>query len=148
MDNIDERVAIEVMGWHESDGGWLTKHGEFRYLSEPIDDLGWGPISSRLWEPSKRIDQVWMVEEKIDELGLQGDYSRALFDIVKGPYDQTHRLMFHLIHATPEQRCQAALKAIGHVHADSPEEVEALTCGCDGFYQLTGAHRPGCQADD
>jgi uncharacterized phage protein (TIGR01671 family) len=35
---------------------------------------------------------------------------------------------------------------IGNIYeGEKSEEVEVLDCGCDGYYQLFGVHRPGCR---
>ncbi|WP_339314639.1 hypothetical protein [Paenibacillus sp. FSL M7-0896] len=62
------------------------------------------------WQPSKYIDVAWKVEERIKELAngapmYTGYYMTELQLIVgnKG---------FDMVHATPEQRCKAALLAV------------------------------------
>ena len=42
--------------------------------------------------------------------------------------------------------CKHTIEALREVIAKQ-KDVE-MTCGCDGFYQLFGVHRPGCDAGE
>ena len=42
--------------------------------------------------------------------------------------------------------CQHTIEVLREVIAKQ-KDVE-MTCGCDGFYQLFGVHRPGCDAGE
>ena len=69
------------------------------------------------------IKATWMVEERIEELGLVHQYCINLVMVVcnykqdyhailrmgRGLYDEQ---LFAIIHASPEDRCRAALKAV------------------------------------
>ncbi|MBD8836272.1 hypothetical protein IFU39_00365 [Paenibacillus sp. CFBP 13594] len=59
---------------------------------------------------SLEISSAWEVEEKIKELRLQAKYCIALKQVVIGTGEYVG--MFDYIHATPEQRCKAALLAV------------------------------------
>lgn len=59
---------------------------------------------------SLEISSAWKVEEKIEELRLQVKYCMALKQVVVGTGEYVG--MFDYIHATPEQRCKAALLAV------------------------------------
>ncbi|WP_340032666.1 hypothetical protein NSQ20_12455 [Paenibacillus sp. FSL K6-1122] len=59
---------------------------------------------------SLEISSAWKVEEKIKELKLQAKYCIALKQVVIGTGEYVG--MFDYIHATPEQRCKAALLAV------------------------------------
>ncbi len=54
---------------------------------------------------STDIAAAYQMEERIKELGLESEYSEALLDLT----DASEH--FELIHATPEDRCRAALAA-------------------------------------
>lgn len=65
---------------------------------------------------------VWAVEEHIKERGLVKEYIDALSDMLAPDDDfvsydgiewATYDGLWALIHATPQQRCTAALKAVG-----------------------------------
>ena len=60
------------------------------------------------------ISAAWLVEERIAELGLIDEYCRHLNDIANARWDAGEKLgrSWQLIHATPEDRCRAALKAV------------------------------------
>ncbi|MDN8590953.1 hypothetical protein Q0V21_19525 [Paenibacillus sp. 11B] len=95
--NLDLVVAIEVMG-HEP--------GEFR------DD--WIKLGPKFEGCPKRyssdMSKAWEVEKKIKELRLQAKYCEALKRVVIGTGEYVG--MFDFIHATPAQRCKAALLAV------------------------------------
>jgi len=67
------------------------------------------------WQPSRFIDKAWEVEEKLllKHPGVQTRYVWRL-RLVTGWEDKqpSFREDFKLIHATPEQRCKAALLAV------------------------------------
>lgn len=80
-----------------------------------VMDYEVGVVSLGHWEPSEDISASWEVEERIASRKDQGWYVRALCDIVGTPRDGTRTLAmddWRLIHATPEQRCKAALLAV------------------------------------
>ncbi|WP_339193772.1 hypothetical protein MKY95_18715 [Paenibacillus sp. FSL P4-0176] len=70
--------------------------------------------SSTVWREclaySLEISSAWEVEKKIKELRLQAKYCIALKQVVIGTGEYVG--MFDYIHATPEQRCKAALLAV------------------------------------
>ncbi|WP_339304256.1 hypothetical protein NST33_17695 [Paenibacillus sp. FSL L8-0435] len=73
--------------------------------------------SSTVWREclaySLEISSAWEVEEKIKELRLQAKYCIALKQVVIGTGEYVG--MFDYIHATPEQRCKAALLAVQEI---------------------------------
>ena len=102
MDDIDERVAIEVMGFTIIDDLHVkNEHGEYVFDGTP-------------WQPSKRIDQAWMVVEqmKVDGWTLllcqqRGGLWVAGFDNVDNPKVSDDA------DTAPMAICQAALEAKG-----------------------------------
>jgi hypothetical protein len=104
---LDDPVAEIVMGWRTSTEWrgfyWVSGENGIREAEKPS------------WRPTKDISTVWKVEERIAELQLEGQYIKALCDIVGTPRDG---MRFHamddwrIVHATPEQRCKAALLAV------------------------------------
>lgn len=62
---------------------------------------------------SLEISSAWEVEEKIKELRLQAKYCMALKQVVIGTGEYVG--MFDYVHATPEQRCIAALLAVSQI---------------------------------
>lgn len=114
--DINKRVAEEVMGWRlertaarrnnvlYETCGWFDGNSELQSLQEDFN-------------PAERIDHAWMVEERIAELDLVARYLKALIKIVHGNAvkvfsDLTIMGFWYLVHATPEQRCLAALEAV------------------------------------
>ena len=102
MDNIDERVAIKVMGWHER----LVDHwGEppaFWWCNER--DI---PVFKTVsWQPSKRIEQAWMIFEQLEgdwQLNAVGGKYMLWQEKTLGPWADT----------VPMAICLAALEAKG-----------------------------------
>lgn len=94
--------------------------GHFGYNSwQPLSgerwqNASWRNSDERAWLDCPRygesISAAWEVEEKIKELRLQAKYCEALKQVVIGTGEYVG--MFDYIHATPEQRCKAALLAV------------------------------------
>lgn len=59
---------------------------------------------------STDISAAWEVESKLIELNLSVSYSEYLRALIK--LDRGYDDLFKMIHATPEQRCKAALLAV------------------------------------
>ncbi|TEB15154.1 hypothetical protein Psfp_02330 [Pelotomaculum sp. FP] len=113
-------IALKVYKWIPVQGNWWMNPSEqFNCSPEKADawmhettDIGvsykgkkytgWPDIN---FNPSTNIDDAYKLEEHIKNLGLQNSYIKALCNIV---IDET----WGLIHATPKQRCQAALFAV------------------------------------
>jgi len=95
--DIDERVAIEVMGWESIDypiRGWLTK--------KPCTLMDLMRVEN--WQPSKRIDQAWMIFEQLEEdwqLNAVGGKYMLWQEKTLGPWADT----------APMAICLASLKA-------------------------------------
>lgn len=73
------------------------------------------------WEPrpfSESIEAAMQVEDRIAELGLQGNYVAALWEVLGGQIGvnfwnkSNFETMWLCTHASAEQRCLAALKAV------------------------------------
>lgn len=125
---LDAEIAVLIQGWR-----WISNPSspDDAFLFPPADAAKYSPDRVSTKPPDGRrmrnnewhaqlpyystdIAAAWEVEEKIKELGLQRKYAEALGIVIaesghKGLYVEP----FELIHATPEQRCLAALKAIG-----------------------------------
>lgn len=102
-DQLAEAVAVHVMGWEwceptrignaVSSGYWWSLS-----LEEPVFD----------WNPGEDISAAWEVEETFkSDTGKQAAYVKCLKDVLGD-----NAYMFDFIHATPEQRCKAALLAV------------------------------------
>ena len=63
---------------------------------------------------STDIAPSYTMEERIAELGLIGEYCKHLNDMANARWDagEIQGRSWQLIHATPEDRCRAALKAL------------------------------------
>ena len=94
---MNARVATDVMKWTLLAGDtWVD---EEQNISHPC------------FRPSTSISAAWLVEERIAELGLIDEYCWEIIKLAstkKGDPPQ----QWNLIHATPEDRCRAALKAM------------------------------------
>lgn len=88
---LDRRVA-KLMGRVNADGYWITDSAIKPYSSD--------------------IAAAFEAEEKIKELGKEEPYVFALLGLLGFPEDVDCVETFAIIHATPKQRCQAALLAM------------------------------------
>ena len=75
--DIDERVAIEFKGWHlsPSERYWLDAGERYTGYCTP----GHGDSRNEVWRPSARIEQAWMVVEKMKEEGFQFELNNGNF---------------------------------------------------------------------
>lgn len=71
----------------------------------PLYDPGNG--DGEVWNPCDSIEQAFMVQERIREMGLAGQYQYELVLSVLNRPDIRHELIF----ATPRQRVEAAVRA-------------------------------------
>ena len=72
----------------------------------------YGVVRSGSWEVlpfTESVEMAYRVEERIKELGLEGLYVRSLKELLG---TKTFTTMFDFIHASPRERCLAALTAI------------------------------------
>ena len=110
-EEINKALGERVMGWFESP----TKLYWWKDSEEGTAETGFCTEKSDgsvypLWNPAERIDHAWMVEDRIKDLGLEYQYCRALIKVCNLD-DISWQSQWALIHATPEQRCLAALEA-------------------------------------
>jgi hypothetical protein len=108
---INERVAVEVMQWErvETDNTALSR---VMFRKPNVDHLVW-PAS--VPDFATDIAAAMEVEDRIAELDLRAEYAAALQIVVAhDARDEEYSPgLFGLIHATPRQRCLAALAATG-----------------------------------
>lgn len=107
---LDASIAEKIMGrkvaWSAAiHGDWMDRSG--------------GRSDVRVLRYSTEIKAAMEVEDRIAELGKQNDYIAHLWDEVGAARDganfwtaQNFNAFWLCVHATPEQRCRAALKAI------------------------------------
>lgn len=101
-------VPSESIFWDKKDAPFpllMWNDNEGWCLYEDADDEGW---SYRWFNPSEDIAAAFEVEEKIAQMEGAlwiGHYMTELLLIVGGNG-------FKMVHATPEQRCKAALLAV------------------------------------
>lgn len=98
---LNELVARKVMGWQKGDS-WGGAHwvGEDKCYRDEVAQF----------RPSQHINVAWEVEEEIIKLSLRIKYCESLKWVVIDTGEYVG--MFDYIHATPEQRCKAALLAV------------------------------------
>ncbi len=106
--DIDREVAEKVMGWRfirvfseVTPREYVFQDDKETMINVPID-----------FHPTTDIAQAWMVEEKIKELDSSYRYGEHLMKIIVNEYTEVISEKYLLAHATPLQRCKAALKAI------------------------------------
>lgn len=110
------RSRVKDFQWYScydfySPGGWWraeigTDHGPESADNDPVR---WRPGK----EPSEDISAAWQVEERIEELGITQRYAECLGAVCRVYLLRKDEWldMWLLAHATPLQRCRAALKA-------------------------------------
>lgn len=111
--DLDRAIAERVFGWERVEG--QTALAPFAYRRP--DGHIVHPYSAPSYSSSIRA--AMEVEDRIAGLGKQGDYIAALWDVMGADrgvnfWTASNIEAFWLcIHATAEQRCRAALAAIG-----------------------------------
>lgn len=106
---LAEATAVHVMGWVKHEDAEI---GEYYHEQANVCGVN---ISAYVvliddWNPAEDIAAAWEVEGKIKELsggekGLIIRYMTRLMNVVGEDG-------FDMLHATPEQRCKAALLAV------------------------------------
>lgn len=108
------RKLAEFMGWHLNDNEtyWLDESGHYAHFAdEIIAAKNYGDI----FDPFLSISDAFMLEDRIEELGLEEEYGNALLHIIfrdHGLQESDDMVSFRLAHATPAQRSEAVLKVI------------------------------------
>lgn len=105
---LDVEVAEKVMG--------LVVSGSPELVARSQEEMRGG----RYWDLpaySSSISYAFQVQDRIAELGLQEEYVDALSEIagkgLAGPVlSFPHEIWLFYVHASPEQRCRAALEAV------------------------------------
>jgi hypothetical protein len=137
---LDALVAVEVMEWKQRkrDGRWL-KHG--REVEDTCYECCRG-----IFEPSKYIEYAMEAEGRIEELGLIDEYVDWLGFVIGGDTAMAKeriptgkRRQWLYIHATPKQRCIAALRTVREGEKE-PKFVVRLWDGFDfEWMDITGS---------
>lgn len=118
MTNLNEQVAVHIMGWDGMEGRYYMK-GE-GYVDFANDHNGFDPM----WNPSEDMNHCRMAEKRMEERGLMAKYVEALYHtafshlsseqlILLMPEEKYNDYLFYLVTASPTQRCEAMLKAVG-----------------------------------
>ena len=100
---LDEAIAIEVMGWHLVDSNGILMWEEEEVYARSINRA--------CYHPSTNLNQCWEAEEKIKDLGLSIQYIRILYGFLQNS-NRTLVFDFDIFHATARQRCEAMLAAV------------------------------------
>lgn len=105
--NMD--IAEKVLGWKR---GQRFGNGNGQWIVDGKE----GPYWSATPRFSSDMNAAMRMEDRIAELGLQAEYTLRLVDVVGGWREGSDlsRLFWNLTHATPRQRCEAALAAVAH----------------------------------
>lgn len=103
----DKEVALTVMGWD-----WGKDFTDFYTWCDTWCDNQ--SMVKGKFKPYTNISDAWLVEERIIELKLAKEYVDALIAIVSddNDTDPANLTQMLIVHATPRQRCKAALEAI------------------------------------
>lgn len=113
---LNRLVAEKVMGWTLT--RWANGNGQWT-----LPDGSQGPTWNTMPRFATDIACAFQVEDRIAELNLKGSYAIALHDIIRQTYAPLYVMTdtdetWDLIHATPRQRCEAALATV----STTPEE--------------------------
>ena len=107
---LNAQVAEEVMGWIVLRSGPAPLY----IIELPIKANAWLPVP----DFSGSLDAAWQMEEEIERRELRYRYAQVLYaeclELNGGNWGLgfDRGLIWLLIHATPEQRCRAALEAV------------------------------------
>lgn len=109
---LNEFLAIKGMGW---------KYYSLCYDDNEVpltdiykDEHGNNLMASELWHPCSSLDQMFIVEERIIELGLGTEYAAQIMDIIIDATDGVDGWLY-CIHATSRQKALAAYKVFEEV---------------------------------
>jgi hypothetical protein len=114
---LDSWIAEKVMGWRKKTfpgggGGFTAWVDENEKVMKLISNSTMSETCYRCdyFRPSTDTAAVWEVEEEIDKRNLRVAYCQALQIVIRSQKDYV--TTFDYVHATPEQRCKAALLAV------------------------------------
>lgn len=100
-------IAQKVMGWTLEKDSWTNRENKWaEHRHNSGDDWAWCPSTS--------ITDSFEMEEEIFKQGKHREYGLELFNVIKG-----ERILFKdvsdfdVAHASPKQRCLAALRCYG-----------------------------------
>jgi hypothetical protein len=127
-EEINRAVAVEVMGWHMPNNpdamsktaeiwGFTYRDGKF-LKGVPFKVVRLYDHSWAHWSPTTDIAAAYEMEAEVERRGLEAEYIATLVDLCQVDsgmnfwYDPTYTVAFKIAHATPAQRCEAALAAV------------------------------------
>ena len=112
---LNAQVAEEVMGWKNV--GPL-QGGNVPFGERPDDyneDHPTNPMIDQVPDYSGSLDAAWQMEEEIERRGrdcLCLYVRRVIWNCGGVGHPDSPQTLWRYIHATPEQRCEAALEAV------------------------------------
>ena len=115
---LNVKIAIEIMKWNYWDfkGDYEGEFPMFTYVGESALAVYFDHGDRHSYfDPSHDISAAYQMEERIAELGLIEEYCFQLNAIANTHLDRDYYRQpqrWQLIHATPEDRCLAALAAV------------------------------------
>jgi hypothetical protein len=121
-EELNERIAREVFGWRTRPHKYSSLDpGSIEWFDPTVFDYDQSFRATRLPEFSTDISEAWMVEEELFRRDLHRQYVAALSEVVDAWSHGDNIGLWREIHATPRQRCLAALSldpaAKGPTHA-------------------------------
>lgn len=117
---LDALVAVSVMGWVRTAGGWTNN-----------DTRQWSVDVGQIPHYSTNIKTAFLMEERVLTSRHGSDYGRSLMKVVGRkrlpmenadrcaecerlyPMEEYRADIIAIAHATPHQRCLAALMTVG-----------------------------------
>ena len=114
---LDALVAEKVMGWRKKTfpgggGGFTAWVDENEKVMKLISNSTMSETCYRCdyFRPSTDIAAAWEVEEEINKRNLRVAYCQALQMVIRSQKDYV--TTFDYVHASPADRCKAALLAV------------------------------------
>ena len=92
---------VMLWEWHEGKG----------YRNPTIFTFAPHYIAAESWWPSTNIADAWAMENEIERRGLSYRYATAFYYLL-GDDKVIRQSYWQILHATPLQRCRAALDAV------------------------------------
>lgn len=124
-EQVNDLIAVKIMGWEKTQDGlwWRDNHLKStvsrRFTISILRDDGESPN----FDPCYSLDDCWKAEEKLST-NQKREYSNKIFREMYLDWARPALSMdyytaltgnWFCLHATPQQKCEAMLRAIGEV---------------------------------
>lgn len=113
-ESLDSLVAEKVMGWK-----WIRPENNAQFIQTSYAFNHEDGVAYLYFHPSSEISAAWEVEERI--IAIAKEINPSVMNLCNFYIEKLRMVIiesntfctpFMLVHATPEQRCKAALLAV------------------------------------